>query len=72
MYTPAPHPERDLIRIHWPDRAAFVLREANSGLPVSFKIFVNDNGAVSLTVIHTSVRAASYSPFFDALTDKLN
>ena len=69
---PAPHPERDLIRIRWPDLAASVLREANSGLPVSFKVFVNDNGAVSLTVIDTSVPAASYSPFFDALTQKLN
>ena len=29
---PAPHPERDLIRIRWPDLAASVLREANSGL----------------------------------------
>ena len=69
---PAPHPERDLIRICWPDLAVSVLREANSGLPVSFKVFVNDNGAVSLTVIDTSVPAASYSPFFDALTHKLN
>ena len=69
---PAPHTERDLIRIRWPDLAASVLREANSGLPVSFKVFVNDNGAVSLTVIDTSVPAASYSPFFDALTHKLN
>ena len=69
---PAPHPERDLIRIRWPDLAAYVLREANSGLPVSFKVFVNDDGAVSLTVIDTSVPAASYSPFFNALTHKLN
>ena len=69
---PAPHPERDLIPISLPDLAASVLREANLGLPVSFKVFVNDNGAVSLTVIDTSVPAASYSPFFDALTHKLN
>ena len=69
---PAPHPERDLIRIRWPDLAASVLREANSGLPVSFRVFVNDNGAVSLTVIDTSVPAASYSLFFEAPTHKLN
>ena len=69
---PAPHPERDLICIRWRNLAASVLREANSGLPVSFKVFVNDNGPVSLTVIDTSVPAASYSPFFDALTHKLN
>ena len=65
---PAPHPERELIRIRWPNLAASVLREANSGLPVSFKVFVNDNGAISLTVIDTSISAASYSPFFDAFT----
>ena len=69
---PAPHPERDLIRIRWPDLATSVLREGNSGLSVSFKVFGNDNGAVSLTVIDTSVPAASYSPFFDALTHKRN
>ena len=69
---PAPDPERDLIRIRWPDLAASVLREANSGLPGSFKVFVNGNGRVSLTVIDTSVPAASYSAFFDALIHKLN
>ena len=66
--TPAPHPKRDLIRICWPALAASVLREANSGLPLIFKVYINDNGAVSLTVIDTSVPAASYFPFFDALT----
>ena len=69
---PAPHPERDLICISWLDLAASVLREASSGLPVSFKVFLNDYSAVSLTVIDTSIHAASYSPFFDALTLKLN
>ena len=70
--SPAPHPEGDLIGICWPDLAASVLREDNSGLPVSFKVFINDNGAVSLTVIDSSVPAAFYAPFFDALTHKLN
>ena len=69
---PAPLPEHDLIRFHWSNLAASVLREATSGLPVSFKVFINDNDAVSLTVIDTSVPAASYSSFFDALTHKLN
>ena len=68
----APHPQRDLIRIRWPNLAASVLRDANSGLPVSFKEFINDNGAVSPTVIDTSIPASSYAPFFDALTNKLN
>ena len=70
--SPAPHPERDLIRIRWPDLAASILWEAISGLPDSFKVFINNNGTVSLTVIYTSVPAASYAPFFDALTHKLN
>ena len=70
--SPAPHPESDLIRISGSDLAASVLREANSGLQVSFKVFINDSGAVSLTVIDTTVPAASYTPFFDSLTHKLN
>ena len=72
LLHPASHPERDQIRIRWPDLAVSVLREANSGLPVSFQVFINDNGAVSLSVIDTTVQAASYAPFFDALTHKLN
>ena len=48
------------------------MREENSGLPVCFKVFINDNGALSLTVIDTSVPATSYALFFDALTHKLN
>ena len=70
--TPAPHEERDLIRIRWPDMAVSVLREANCGLHVNFKVFVNNNRAVSLTVIDTAVPATSYAPFFDALILKLN
>ena len=69
---PAHHPERDLRPIGWPDLAASVLREANSGLPVSFTVFVNDNGAIFLTVIDSSVPAAFYSTFFDAVSQKLN
>ena len=69
---PAPYPERNLIRILWHNLAASVLREANSGLPISFTVFVNHNGSVSLTVIDTCVPAAYYSPFFDDLTPKLN
>ena len=70
--SPAPNPEGNLIRIRWPDMAASVLREPNSGLPVSLKVFINGNGAVSLTLINTSVLATSYTPFFDTLTHKLN
>ena len=70
--SPAPHPERDLIRIRWPNLGPSVLREPTSGLMVSFKVFINDNRAVALTIIDTSVPATSYTPFFDALTHNLN
>ena len=49
-----------------------VLREANSQLPVSFKSFVNSKDAVTLSIVDTSVPAASYAPFFEALTSRLN
>jgi len=68
----APHPDEALIRIRWPDLAASVLREANSDLPVAFKTFVNDKGAVSLVFTDTAVPAASYAPFFEALSLKVN
>lgn len=69
---PAPHSEHDLIRIRWPYQATWVSREVNSGIPVSFKVMVNDNGAVSLTGINTTVPAAFYSWIFHALTLQLN
>ena len=68
----APHPDEALIRIRLPDIAASVLREANSRLPLSFKSFVNSKGAVTLSIVDTSVPAASYAPFFEALTSHLN
>jgi len=68
----APYPDEALIRIRWPDLAASVLREANSDLPLAFKTFVNDKGAVSLVSTDTAVPAACYAPFFEALSLKLN
>ena len=55
----APHPDEALIHIRLPDIAASVLKEANSQLPVSFKSFLNSKGAVTLSIIDTSVPAAS-------------
>jgi len=49
-----------------------VLREANCSLPRSLKAIVNDRGSVTLIVVDTSVPAASYAPYFEALTTKLN
>ena len=68
----ASHPDEALICIRLPDIAVSVLKEANSQLPVSFKSFVNTKGAVTLSIVDTSVPAASYAPFFEALTSRLN
>jgi len=68
----APHPDEALIRIRWPALAALVLCEANSNLLVALKTFVNDTGALSLLSTDTAVPAASYAPFFEALSLKLN
>ena len=68
----APHPDEALIGIRLPDIAASVFKDANSQLPVSFKSFVNGKGAVTLSIVNISVPAASYAPFFEALTSRLN
>jgi len=70
--SPAPHPDAADIKAHLPDLAASVLREANCFLPRSLKAIVNDRGSVTLIVVDTSVPAASYAPYFEALTTKLN
>jgi len=51
-----------------PDIMAAVLKEANCSLPLSLTASVNRNGAVTLTANPSS----AYSPFFDAMTKKLN
>jgi len=70
--SPAPHPDAAYIMAHLPDLAASVLREANCYLPRSLKAIVNDRGSVTLIVVDTSVPAASYALYFEALTTKLN
>jgi len=54
-----------------PDIMAAVLKEANCSLPLSFTASVNRNGAVTLTA-NPYTPSSSYSPFFDAMTTKLN
>ena len=68
----APHPDEARIVIPLPDIAASVLKEANSQLPISFKSFVNSKGAVTLSIVDTSVPATFYALFFEALTSRLN
>jgi len=70
--SPASHPDAADIKAHVPDLAASVLREANCSLPRSLKTIVNNRGSVTLIVVDTSVTAASYAPYFEALTTKLN
>jgi len=70
--SPAPHPDAADIKAHLPDLAASVLREANCSLQRSLKAIINNRGSVTLIVVDTSVPAASYAPYFEALTTKLN
>lgn len=69
---PGPHPDTADIIAHLPDLAASVLREANCSLPCSLKAIINNRGSVTLIVVDTSVPAASYTPYFEAPTTKLN
>jgi len=70
--SPSPHPDVPDINAHVPDLATSVLREANCYLPPSIKAILNDRALVTLMVVDTSVPAASYAPYFEALTTKLN
>ena len=70
--SPGPHPDAADIKAHLPDWAPAVLREANCSLPRSLKAIINDRGSVTLIVVDTSVPPASYAPYFEAITTKLN
>jgi len=54
-----------------PDIMAAVLKEANCSLPLSLTASVNRNVAVTLTA-NPYTPSSAYSPFFDAMTKKLN
>jgi len=54
-----------------PDIMAAVLKEANCSLPLSLTASVNRNGAITLTA-NPYTPSSAYSPFFDAVTKKLN
>ena len=49
-----------------------MLREANCSLPRSRKAIINDTGTVTLIVVDTTVQAASYAQYFEAVPTKLN
>ena len=50
---------------------AALLKEANCSLPLSLTASVNRNGAVTLTA-NPYTPSSTYSPFFNAMTKKLN
>jgi len=54
-----------------PDIMAALLKEAHCSLPLSLSASVNRNGAVTLTA-NPYTPSSAYSPFFDAMTKKLN
>ena len=70
--SPAPQPLTADMKRTLPDIVASTLSDSNCLLPKGFFAKVNDRGAVSLTVTDPHTRAGSYSPYFDALTRRLN
>jgi hypothetical protein len=55
-----------------PDIMAKVLRDANCPYPFSFTATVNAKGAVSLLCTDLYTPATAYSPYYEAMANKLN
>jgi len=70
--NPAPHALAQRIAASFPDITAATLTESNCLLPKGFIAKVNNRGAVSLTGSKPNTPAESYTPYFDALTRRLN
>ena len=70
--SPALHPDASDIKAHLPDLDASLLRDANCALTHTLKAIVKDRCSVTLIVADTTVRAAFYAPYFEALTTKIN
>jgi len=70
--NPAPHALAQRIASTFPDIAAATLSESNCLLPKAFIAKVNNQGAVSLTGTNPNTPAESYTPYFIALTRRLN
>jgi len=70
--NPAPHALAQRIASTFPDIAAATLSESNCLLPKGFIAKVNNRGTVSLTGTNPNTPAESYTPYFDALTRRLN
>src|SRR5437899_3135395 len=55
-----------------PDIMAKVLRDANCPYPYSFTATVNSNGAVTILCTDLNTPATAYSPYYEAMANKLN
>jgi len=70
--NPAPHALAQRIVSTFPDIAAATLSESNCLLSKGFIAKLNKRGAVSLTKTNPNTPTESYTPYFDALTRRLN
>jgi len=70
--NPAPHALAQRIVSSFPDIAAATLSESNCLLPKGFIAKVHNRGAVSRTTTSPNTPVESYTPYFDALTRRLN
>ena len=61
-----------LIAATFPDIATRVLRNANCTLLLAITAKVNDRGSVTLLISDTTIPAATFTRYFDALTTHLN
>src|SRR5207302_3926738 len=55
-----------------PDIMAKVLRDANCPYPYSFTATVNSKGAVTMLCTDLNTPATAYSPYYEAMANKLN
>jgi len=70
--SPSEHPQAALIAATFPDIAARVLRDANCILPLAVTTKVTDRASVTLLVTDPAIPAATFAPYFDALSCPLN
>jgi len=70
--SPTEHTESLLIAATFSDIATRVLRNANCTLPLAVTAKVNDRGSVTLLISDTTILAATFTRYFDALTTHLN
>ena len=70
--SPSGHDQAALIAATFPDIAARVLRDANCTLPLAVTTKVNERGSITRMVTDTTIPAATFAPYFDAVMTQLN